>query len=82
MGDNLVRRGDDKPKSVKMDAYDRAKRLEGVNIELPMALGEIIDELLDRAEQLQEAQRHFGPDIRKDRDKLRDKENALGLDDI
>jgi len=80
MSDNLVRTGDNNPKSVKMNAYDRAERLRNLGFELPMALGDIIDELIDRAEQLQKAQNFFQPRIREDREELRDQESALGLD--
>lgn len=56
MGDNKVREGDRHAKSMKWPP-ERIQRLQNLGIELPASMPDIIDELLDRGEDLQELRR-------------------------
>lgn len=80
MADNLVRKGDNSPKSVKMNAYNRAEKIEKLGYELPMKIGDLIDELIEDSQQLQKAQAEIGDEVRENLRKAERQMDALGLD--
>lgn len=79
MSDNLIREGEDKAVSFKPNAYDRAEKLEDLGIELPAQPGKTIDKLIEKAEQLQKAQRYFKEELEDEKEEIENKQEALGL---
>ena len=79
MSDNLIREGKESAVSFKPGAYNRAERLKKLGFDLPVAPGKAIDELIDRAEQLQQAQDEIGQEIRDEQKELDRMKEALGL---
>lgn len=75
-----MRKGDNSPKSVKMNAYNRAEKIEKLGYELPMKIGDLIDELIEDSQQLQEARNEFGEQAKEKKEKGEEELEALGLD--
>jgi len=79
MSDNLIRQGEDKAVSFKPNAYSRAEKLEKLGFDLPVAPGKTVDDLIEMAEQLQQAQRYFEEELDKEKEEIENKQEALGL---
>lgn len=80
MSDNLIRQGEDKAVSFKPNAYNRAEKLEKLGFDLPAQPGKTIDKLIEMAEQLQQAQRYFEEELEDEKEEIKNKQEALGLE--
>lgn len=81
MTDNLIREGETgKAVSFKPGAYDRDKKIQQLGIELPKSPGKVMDELIERAQQLQQAQDYYREELENEKKEIGKKQEALGLE--